>query len=109
MQMATGKSKVLKILPQAFHFVPVEPEVAARHLQLLALVEGYAVEANSLVSLCTLHQGNISQALLALQCSATTGFQWTPTPRPTSSKQTDKNGETIYFFLKKSSNQNTFM
>ena len=104
MQMATGKSKVLKILPQAFHFVPVEPEVAARHLQLLALVEGYAVEANSLVSLCTLHQGNISQALLALQCSATTGFQWTPTTstsRSTSSQQTKKNGETIFppFYL----------
>ena len=31
--------------------------IAARYLQLLALVEWYAIEANSLVSLCTLHQG----------------------------------------------------
>ena len=30
--------------------------IAARYLQLLALVEWYAIEANSLVSLCTLHQ-----------------------------------------------------
>ena len=31
--------------------------IATRYLQLLALVEWYAIEANSLVSLCTLHQG----------------------------------------------------
>ena len=51
MQMATGKCKVLKILPQAFHFSPVEPEIASKYLQLLALVEGYAVETNRYVKL----------------------------------------------------------
>ena len=75
MQVGSGKNKVLKTLPQAFHFGPVEPNIAARHLQLLALVEGYSLEATSLVSLCTLHQGNVSQAMLALQCSVTTGVQ----------------------------------
>ena len=75
MQVGSGKNKVLKTLPQAFHFGPVEPNIAARHLQLLALVEGYSLEATSLVSLCTIHQGNVSQAMLALQCSVTTGVQ----------------------------------
>ena len=75
MQVGSGKNKVLKTLPQAFHFGPVEPNIAARHLQLLALVEGYSLEATSLVSLCTVHQGNVSQAMLALQCSVTTGVQ----------------------------------
>ena len=63
---------MLKLLPQAFHFSPVEPEVDARHLQLIALVEGFAVDFDSLVALCNLQ--NVGQAFLTLQC-------WTMTAR----------------------------
>ena len=45
----SAKSKVLKLLPQAFTFSPVEAEVAARHLQLMALVEGFIIDLNRLV------------------------------------------------------------
>ena len=71
MQMGSGKSKVLKILPQDFHFRPVDPLAAARHLQLLALVEGFPLDITSLTSLCRLYQGNVSKSLLALQWLAT--------------------------------------
>lgn len=67
MQMGSGKSKVLKILPQDFHFRPVDPVAAARHLQLLALVEGFPIDITSLTSLCTIYHGNVSKSLLALQ------------------------------------------
>ena len=43
------KSKVLKLLPQAFTFSSVEAEAAARHLQLMALVEGFIIDLNRLV------------------------------------------------------------
>ena len=45
----SAKSKVLKLLPQAFTFSPVEAEAAARHLQLMALVEGFIIDLNRLV------------------------------------------------------------
>ena len=67
MQMGSGKSKVLKNLPQAFHYRPVDPEAAARHLQLLGLVEGFPIDIASLTNLCTIYHGNISKSLLALQ------------------------------------------
>lgn len=73
MQMTSGKGKVLKILPQAFHFEPVEPWVAASHLQLLALVEGLLIDNSSLLALCNLCRGNVSKMLLALQCYS---VQW---------------------------------
>jgi hypothetical protein len=42
--------------------------IAARYLQLLALVEWYAIESNSLVSLCTLHQGQDNLEDLRYDC-----------------------------------------
>jgi DNA polymerase III delta prime subunit len=81
MQMG-GKAKVLKLLPQAFHFGPEDPEIAARHLQLLALVEGFAIDLKSLTSLCTLYNGNVSRAMMALQC-------WTTSSSTTLGKSDD--------------------
>ena len=67
----SAKSKVLKLLPQAFTFSPVEAEAAARHLQLMALVEGFSIDLNSLLTFNHLHDGNVSQAILDLQCLLT--------------------------------------
>ncbi len=71
MQISNGKGKVLKTLPQAFTFKSVRPSVTSKHLQLLALVEGFHIDLPILASLCTLHEGNISKSMLALQCWTT--------------------------------------
>ena len=79
MQNSTGKGRVLKLLPEAFHFSPVEPDVAARHLQLIALVEGFAVGLGRLIALCRLQ--NVGQALLTLQCwTMTASLEFAPAP-----------------------------
>ena len=65
--MQMGKGKVLKILPQVFHFRPVEASEVAEHLQLLALAEGFYIARESLVSLAEVCHGNVSKMLLELQ------------------------------------------
>ena len=67
----SAKSKVLKLLPQAFTFSPVKAETAARNLQLMALVEGFSIDLSSLRTFCHLHDGNVSRAILDLQCLLT--------------------------------------
>ena len=67
----SAKSKVLKLLPQAFTFSPVKAGIAARNLQLMALVEGFSIDLNSLRTFCHLHDGNVSRAILDLQCLLT--------------------------------------
>ena len=76
--MQMGRHKVLKNLPRAFHFEPVQPEDAASNLHLLALAEGFALDRGSLDTLAGLCGGSVSRMLLSLQCytqMTTTSFE----------------------------------
>ena len=81
LQMASAaKGKVLKISPVAFHFDPVPPHEAVTHLKLLALVEGYPLASAGLEELLKAVHGNISKALLALQCFCIAGLKTVDRP-----------------------------
>ena len=70
--------KFLKCEPKSFVFSPVPPSLTARHLRLLGLCEGFALDVRGLERLVEFNGGAVSRSILDLQ-------YWTTTSSPSAS------------------------